>query len=493
MVTPRTSLPRVAVSTLFAAMLVASARQVAAQTLRTCSGNQPTWSSFTGSTFDTQHVQGYFTVVSLPGSYTLTTYQVAGSGGGGTVISAMSLVTRGERIQVTRGGSLTVNGVSRTGSFSTTGGVVVTALGGTPPSYAFTHSTGVSVTANAYGTYLNLIVNDRAAPAAHQASVCATNDRNPVLAARYDRLIADVRVSTTAGPAVEAGRAMTFDVAVENVGEMLHSVNVQAPPSWGTATGWTCVPTAGASCGEASGTGNLAALATLPKGGRVTYAVSVNAPGTLEAGSVTATATPPAWTTAATTSVNQATLAYLPRYRDADGDGFGVAPLAFTSVTEGWVETPGDCDDADPAVVPGTPACCRVDLDCVDDGDLCTASKCTPETGACTHEPVPSCCNADADCDDDDPCTADACRARDGGGGTCAHAPVSCEGDGGVASGVGQDGGAEPESAGPSESDGCGCRQGGAPRATVTGLIVAGAALLALGRRVRRRGARTPG
>lgn len=59
------------------------------------------------------------------------------------------------------------------------------------------------------------------------------------------------------------------------------------------------------------------------------------------------------------------TLGLLTWYRDADGDGWGVASDTTTAcfVPEGYVITTEDCDDADPAVNPGAPEVC-------DDADL---------------------------------------------------------------------------------------------------------------------------
>ncbi|MFZ5477905.1 MAG: MopE-related protein, partial [Myxococcota bacterium] len=60
-------------------------------------------------------------------------------------------------------------------------------------------------------------------------------------------------------------------------------------------------------------------------------------------------------------------------YADADGDGFGSAPTEACDAPSGHVETGGDCDDADPAAYPGAPETSLdgVDQDC-DGADACT-------------------------------------------------------------------------------------------------------------------------
>ena len=58
-------------------------------------------------------------------------------------------------------------------------------------------------------------------------------------------------------------------------------------------------------------------------------------------------------------------------YADADGDGYGAAPYAWTTCARpsGYVDNAEDCDDADPAVSPeGVEACNGVDDDC--DGEV---------------------------------------------------------------------------------------------------------------------------
>ncbi len=102
-------------------------------------------------------------------------------------------------------------------------------------------------------------------------------------------------------------------------------------------------------------------------------------------------------------------------YRDADGDGFGDPSVSMetcdTSPPAGYVADGTDCDDADPAVQPGTPESdCSdlVDNDCdglVDGDDPNCAENCPDADGdryvdaACRSDPA----QFGGDCADDDP------------------------------------------------------------------------------------------
>jgi hypothetical protein len=119
-------------------------------------------------------------------------------------------------------------------------------------------------------------------------------------------------------------------------------------------------------------------------------------------------------------------------YRDADGDGFGVAGVPTSScdgtIPTGYVANDADCLDTDGTVHPGGSETCNgLDDDCdgtvdegvavqCDDANPCTNDACGGAAG-CTHA-----ANS-VSCDDGNPCTAaDACHA-----GTCAGSLLPLE------------------------------------------------------------------
>jgi hypothetical protein len=81
------------------------------------------------------------------------------------------------------------------------------------------------------------------------------------------------------------------------------------------------------------------------------------------------------------------------------------------------------CDDrnectADACVDPGgceaTPiaGCCNLDGDCADDGDVCTAERCSGAGGSCASLPITGCCTADSDCTGGSTCSPTSCNLR---------------------------------------------------------------------------------
>jgi hypothetical protein len=103
-------------------------------------------------------------------------------------------------------------------------------------------------------------------------------------------------------------------------------------------------------------------------------------------------------------------------YTDGDGDGFGNTDLALDAceLPEGYAETAGDCDDADPAINPGaTEICDGIDQDCdsvPDDGIQILLYTDSDGDGygddeterlGCGDEEGPGVATEDGDCDDD--------------------------------------------------------------------------------------------
>lgn len=90
-------------------------------------------------------------------------------------------------------------------------------------------------------------------------------------------VFADLGVSVTDGNgAVSTGQTVTYTVVVSNAGPATATnaaITNNAPNQLNNVT-WTCVGAGGATCGMASGTGNLNTTATLPMGGTATYTVT---------------------------------------------------------------------------------------------------------------------------------------------------------------------------------------------------------------------------
>ncbi|MBN8611849.1 MAG: hypothetical protein J0L92_14740 [Deltaproteobacteria bacterium] len=81
------------------------------------------------------------------------------------------------------------------------------------------------------------------------------------------------------------------------------------------------------------------------------------------------------------------------------------------------------CDDSnactadmcvDPAGCEATPiaGCCNLDADCSDDGDVCTAERCSGAGGSCASLPITGCCTADSDCSGGSTCSPTSCNLR---------------------------------------------------------------------------------
>ncbi len=131
-------------------------------------------------------------------------------------------------------------------------------------------------------------------------------------------------------------------------------------------------------------------------------------------------------------------------YVDSDGDGIGAAETGACVASAGLVEAGGDCDDEDPAILPGAAEeCDGIDEDCdgdVDDNPVdgvsywvdADADGFGDETGtsvtACEGSPIPSGYAEAGDCDDTDaavsPAATEICDDRidqncDGGATPC--------------------------------------------------------------------------
>ena len=115
----------------------------------------------------------------------------------------------------------------------------------------------------------------------------------------YPGLTSDLAITKTDNlTSVNPGAAVTYTITVSNIGPNVVTGaavtdNISTTPLTGVT--WSCVASAGSSCGSASGTGSISTTVTLPVGGSATFTlngtVATNAAGTL---TNTATVTAPA-------------------------------------------------------------------------------------------------------------------------------------------------------------------------------------------------------
>ncbi len=162
----------------------------------------------------------------------------------------------------------------------------VTLVAGTLAANA-TCSFSVRVVANASGNLINTLganaftsAQGVTNPLAAQATLAATGS-------------ADLQVTKTDGvTTVVPGTTTTYTIVAQNNGpqDVAGAGFADTPPAGMTFTGWTCVASAGSSCGNASGSGPINELVTLLVNGTATYtvtaAIAANA-----TGSITNTAT----------------------------------------------------------------------------------------------------------------------------------------------------------------------------------------------------------
>ncbi len=123
---------------------------------------------------------------------------------------------------------------------------------------------------------------------------------------------ADLSISATDGVIqAETGQTLTYTVTASNPGSVaVNGATVGNTPDADLTCGnWTCAAAGGASCGAASGTGNLADAPNLPAGGSVTYTHLCTVATVSAAATVgnTATVTLPAGFVDATPGNNSAT------------------------------------------------------------------------------------------------------------------------------------------------------------------------------------------
>ncbi len=146
----------------------------------------------------------------------------------------------------------------------------------------------------------------------------------------------DLSVSLGSNPTpFVAGQPFTYTIVVSHLSGPPDGANTRVQstlPAALSAFAWTCVADAGASCGTASGTGNIDALVALPLGTKVTYTVTGTVPsGTTGTLTTTATVTAPEGFTDPNTANNAAsdsnppiaTYALLDRFQ-AQGYGDGI-------------------------------------------------------------------------------------------------------------------------------------------------------------------------
>src|SRR5690606_13885422 len=142
------------------------------------------------------------------------------------------IIARGDVMRVSESAALVVNGAIRVGH-TTIGGTVITAL---TAGWRFALQGGAVVQVVPTSEPTAPLDVSLAVPSSAASSAGGLCSRSVMVA--LPNLGADLRVTAVPGPPATAGAPATFTVEVENVGPMIHSISVTAPPSWGTATGW---------------------------------------------------------------------------------------------------------------------------------------------------------------------------------------------------------------------------------------------------------------
>jgi uncharacterized repeat protein (TIGR01451 family) len=137
---------------------------------------------------------------------------------------------------------------------------------------------------------------------------------------------ADLSITKSDGTATAVpGNTTTYTIVVSNAGPSAVTGATVADTLPGTLSGanWTCVPSAGASCGATAGAGNISTTVSLPVSGTATFTLTATiAPGATGTISNTATVTAPVGVLEVGTGANSAT--------DIDT----LAPAANLSVTK---------------------------------------------------------------------------------------------------------------------------------------------------------------
>lgn len=152
----------------------------------------------------------------------------------------------------------------------------------------------------------------------YAASTGGSTNYHEIRNLTIDPLPTDVNLAiakTVSSPTVAPGGALTYTVTARNYGPSLTTATnvpiTDTMPAQLTGVTWTCTGSGGATCGAASGSGNLNTTATLPFNGAATYTISGAVSAATPLGTVisnTATLTPPAWITDYTTNDNSATV-----------------------------------------------------------------------------------------------------------------------------------------------------------------------------------------
>ena len=158
------------------------------------------------------------------------------------------------------------------GSCPAAGTGAINALVDLPSGGTVTFTVTVAISASATGTFTNT------ASVVAPGTVTDTTPGNDT-AVDTDTLTprADLSVTKTDGvTSVVPGTGTTYTVVVANAGpsDAPATVVTDPVPVGATFSGWSCVPTAGASCSVATGSGAIATTVDLPAGTSVTFTVT---------------------------------------------------------------------------------------------------------------------------------------------------------------------------------------------------------------------------
>jgi uncharacterized repeat protein (TIGR01451 family) len=140
------------------------------------------------------------------------------------------------------------------------------------------------------GTFDTRWDNDILNPALDQLQA----DDFQVIQLGYGSNFADLAVTKTDGVStVFSGSPVTYTITVTNNGPVAvtGASVVDNFPAVLTSVSWTCVASAGASCGGGSGTGNISRLVNIPSGGTVTFTASGTVNPAAPSGTLSNTAT----------------------------------------------------------------------------------------------------------------------------------------------------------------------------------------------------------